>query len=248
MNLDFTGRKALVTGAAHGIGRGIALALARDGAEVVGTDILGGELATLDGAEGGRVRAVACDLTRKALVTALVQEHGPFDILVHAAGGVCGQVGRPLEEIPEEDWHSILGINMTAAFLLAQAVTPGMKAKGYGRMVMISSGAGITVSLTGIQAYASAKAGEIGLTRQLAHELGQFGITVNSVAPGFVRSNPTTERQWDSYGAEGQKQLLSRIATRRLGKVDDIANAVAFFASEQAGWISGQVLSVDGGK
>ena len=191
---------------------------------------------------------MACDLTRKALVTALVQEHGPFDILVHAAGGVCGQAGRPLEDIPEEDWHSILGINMTAAFLLAQAVTPGMKAKGYGRMVMISSGAGITVSLTGIQAYASAKAGEIGLTRQLAHELGQFGITVNSVAPGFVRSNPTTERQWDSYGEEGQKQLLQRIATRRLGKLDDIANAVAFFASEQAGWISGQVLSVDGGK
>ena len=213
----------------------------------MGTDILGAN-SPLDGADGGRIRRRRATSPKKAMVTALVQEHGPFDILVHAPGGVCGQVGRPLEDIPEEDWHSILGINMKAAFLLAQAVTPGMKAKGYGRMVMISSGAGIGVSLTGIQAYASAKAGEIGLTRQLAHELGQFGITVNSVAPGFVRSNPTTERQWDSYGEEGQKQLLSRIATRRLGKVDDIANAVAFFASEQAGWISGQVLPVDGGK
>ncbi|MCP8939425.1 SDR family oxidoreductase [Alsobacter sp. SYSU M60028] len=248
MDIRFTGRRALVTGAAHGIGRGIAEALARDGAEVVGVDILAGELAALEGAQSGRIRGVPADLTSKDQVSRLVAEHGPFDILVHSAGGVCGQVGRPLEEIPEQDWHAILAINMTAAFLLAQAVTPGMKAKGYGRMVMISSGAGLGVSLTGIQAYAAAKAGEIGLTRQLAHELGQYGITVNSVAPGFVRSNPTTERQWESYGEDGQRQLLSRIATRRLGKVDDIANAVAFLVSEQAGWITGQTLPVDGGK
>jgi 3-oxoacyl-[acyl-carrier protein] reductase len=178
----------------------------------------------------------------------LVAEHGPFDILVHSAGGVCGQVGRPLEEVSEEDWDAIVAINMKAGFLLAQALAPGMKAKKFGRLVLISSGAGLGVSLTGIQSYAAAKAGEIGLTRQLAHELGAFGITVNSVAPGFVRSNATTERQWDSYGAEGQKALLSRIATRRLGTVDDIAAAVLFLASEQAGWITGQTLPVDGGK
>jgi len=114
--------------------------------------------------------------------------------------------------------------------------------------VNISSGAGLGVSLTGIQAYASAKAGQIGLTRQLAHELGPFGITVNNVAPGFVRSNPTTERQWDSYGPEGQRALIERIALRRLGAPADIAHAVLFFASEFASWITGQVLSVDGGK
>ena len=123
-----------------------------------------------------------------------------------------------------------------------------MKAAGYGRIVNISSGAGLGVSLTGIQAYASAKAGQIGLTRQLAHELGPFGITVNNVAPGFVRSNPTTERQWESYGLEGQQALIDRIALRRLGSPSDIAHAVLFFASEYAGWITGQVLSVDGGK
>jgi len=104
------------------------------------------------------------------------------------------------------------------------------------------------VSLTGIQAYAAAKAGEIGLTRQLAHELGQHGITVNSVAPGFVRSNPTTERQWDSYGDEGQRQLVGGIAMRRTGTVADIASAVLFLCSDAAGWITGQCLSVDGGK
>ncbi len=112
----------------------------------------------------------------------------------------------------------------------------------------ISSGAGLSVSLTGIQAYASSKAGQIGLTRQLAHELGPFGITVNNVAPGFVRSNPSTERQWESYGAEGQRALVERIHLRRLGTPEDIVHAVLFFASEMAGWITGQVLAVDGGR
>src|SRR5581483_10014624 len=110
----------------------------------------------------------------------------------------------------------ILAVNLTGAFLLAQAVVPGMKRAGGGRILFISSGAGLGVSLTGIQAYASAKAGEIGLTRQLAHELGPHGITVNSVAPGFIRSNPTSEKQWQSYGQEGQQRLIDRIALRRL--------------------------------
>ena len=242
MNIDFAGRRALVTGAAHGIGRAIADALARDGAMVIAADILADELQPF-GEHG-----VACDLTRKDQVTALVAARGPFDILVHSAGGVVGQVGRPIEAIEEADWHAILAINMTATFLLAQAVAPAMKQASYGRMIFISSGAGLGVSLTGIQAYAAAKAGEIGLTRQLAHELGTFGITVNSVAPGFVRSNPSTERQWEAYGPEGQQRIMERIATRRLGRAEDIANAVLFLASDQAGWITGQTLSVDGGK
>ncbi|WP_293853881.1 SDR family NAD(P)-dependent oxidoreductase [uncultured Alsobacter sp.] len=246
MQITFEGRRALVTGAAHGIGRAIATALAADGADVVAADILGSEVAALGETRG--VRPVTCDLSKVESISSLVAANGPFDILVHSAGGVCGQVGRPLEEISENDWDAIVTINMKAAFFLAQAVAPAMKAKGQGRMVMISSGAGLGVSLTGIQAYASAKAGEIGLTRQLAHELGQFGITVNSVAPGFVRSNPTSERQWQSYGEEGQKALLSRIATRRLGRAEDIASAVLFLLSDQASWISGQTLSVDGGK
>jgi 3-oxoacyl-[acyl-carrier protein] reductase len=123
-----------------------------------------------------------------------------------------------------------------------------MKAAQSGRIINISSGAGLGISLTGIQAYASAKAAQIGLTRQLAHELGPWGITVNNIAPGFVRSNPTTERQWESYGEAGQRELVDRIALKRLGTPDDIAHAVVFFASDYAGWITGQVLSVDGGK
>lgn len=244
MLIDFKNKRALVTGAAHGIGRAIAFALARDGATVTGVDK--SDINPSD--EGVAITAHQCDLSNLSAIGELVKTKGPFDILIHSAGGVCGQIGRPLEEISEDDWDAVVDINMKAGFFLSQAVAPHMKQQGYGRIVFISSGAGLGVSLTGIQAYASAKAGEIGLTRQLGHELGPYGITVNSVAPGFVRSNPTTERQWESYGTEGQRAMLDRIATRRLGKVEDIVAATLFFASDQAEWVTGQTLSVDGGK
>ena len=147
----------------------------------------------------------------------------------------------------DEDWRAVVDANLTSTFLCTRAAVPGMKERGYGRIVNISSGAGRSVSLTGIQAYASAKAGQIGFTRQTAHELGPFGITVNAIAPGFVLSNPTSIRQWESYGEDGQRALLERIATRRLGTPEDIARGVLFFAAEEAGWITGQVLSIDGG-
>ncbi|MEM9903274.1 MAG: SDR family NAD(P)-dependent oxidoreductase [Pseudomonadota bacterium] len=250
MKLSLTGRRALVTGAAQGLGRAICRALTDAGAAVTGADIDAEGLAALDGTG---VRAAHLDVTDAAAVHALA-EGGPglndagFDIAVHVAGGVCGQVGRPVETIAPEDWASIVAVNQTAAFYVARAVAPAMKAQNWGRIVTLSSRAGLDVSLTGIQAYASAKAGQIGLVRQLGHELGPFGITVNSVAPGFVRSNPTTERQWQTLGIEGQEKLVSGIAMRRLGTPEDIASAVVFLCSEQAGWITGQVLSVDGGR
>jgi 3-oxoacyl-[acyl-carrier protein] reductase len=161
---------------------------------------------------------------------------------------VAGQTPHPLEEVPDEDWDRIFAINVGAAMVLSRAAVPGMKRAGEGRVVNISSGAGLQASLTGIQAYCSAKHAVVGLTRQLAHEFGPFGITVNSVAPGFIRSNVATEAQWESYGADGQAALINRIALKKLGTAQDIANGVIFFASELAGFVTGQIISVDGGK
>jgi 3-oxoacyl-[acyl-carrier protein] reductase len=255
MNLDFSGKTAIVTGAAHGFGRAIAAAFARGGADVWACDLIDEELReteALCGGVRGSCRTTIADVRDRASVDALVAAaaatSGRVDILVNNAGGVVGQVGRPLEEITPADWQAIFDVNVTGAFYCSQAVAPGMKAARAGRIVNISSGAGLGISLTGIQAYAAAKAAQIGLTRQLAHELGPWGITVNNVAPGFVRSNPTTERQWESYGSEGQRALIDRIALKRLGTPDDIAYGVLFFASEYAAWITGQVLSIDGGK
>jgi len=255
VNLDFRGRTAIVTGAAHGFGRAISIAFAQRGAHVWACDVLAEELKEtqqLCGIDGGTCTVRTVDVRDQQAVSRFVAEAsataGYVHILVNNAGGVLGQVGRPLEAVTPAEWQAIFDVNVTGAFLLAQAVAPGMKANRFGRIVNISSGAGLGVSLTGIQAYASAKAAQIGLTRQLAHELGPWGITVNNVAPGFVRSNPTTEAQWESYGAEKQRALVEGIALRRLGSPDDIAWGVLFFASEYAGWITGQVLSIDGGK
>jgi 3-oxoacyl-[acyl-carrier protein] reductase len=227
--VDLIGRTALVTGTAHGIGTAIVAALERAGATVHGVD------------------RDTVDVTDADAVAALLDRIGRVDVLVNNAGGVVGQVGRPLEDVSDDDWRAVVDANLTSTFVCTRAVVPGMKAAGYGRIVNISSGAGRSVSLTGIQAYASAKAGQIGFTRQTAHELGPFGITVNCIAPGFVLSNPTSIAQWESYGADGQRAILERIATRRLGEPEDIANGVLFFAAEEASWVTGQTISIDGG-
>ena len=229
MTASQAGRVAVVTGTAHGIGAAIASALRADGASVRGVD------------------KDAVDLTDEAAVAAFFAGLGPVDILVNNAGGVCGQVGHPLEEVSDADWHAVVNANLLTAFHCTRAVVVGMKERGWGRIVNISSAAGLTVSKTGIQAYASAKAGMIGFTRQMAHELGPAGVTVNCIAPGFILSNPTTQVQWDDYGPHGQQQLIDGIATRRLGDPSDIAHGVQFFASPKSAWITGQVIAIDGG-
>jgi 3-oxoacyl-[acyl-carrier protein] reductase len=222
-------RLAVVTGTAQGIGAAIAAALEADGLQVRGID------------------KDTVDVTDSAAVADFFAEIGEVDILVNNAGGVVGQVHHPIDEITDEQWSAVVAANLTSTFLCTRAVAPGMRKRGWGRIVNIASGAGRSVSLTGIQAYASAKAGQIGFTRQMAHELGRFGITVNCIAPGFVLSNPTTIDQWDSYGEQGQAALLERIAVRRLGAPEDIAHGVRFFVSEASSWISGQTISIDGG-
>jgi 3-oxoacyl-[acyl-carrier protein] reductase len=255
MLIRFDDQTVMVTGAAHGFGRAIALNFAALGANVVACDVVTNgleETARLAMEQGTPLRTCALDVSDAPSVQNLVAEihkaSGRIDLLVNNAGGVMGQTGRPLEEVSAADWRVIFAANLDGAFYCSQAVAPAMKARHRGRIVNISSGAGLGISLTGIQAYASAKAGQIGLTRQLAHELGPWNITVNCIAPGFVRSNPTTEKQWQSYGPEGQSRLLENIALKRLGSPQDIVNGVLFLASEQAGWITGQTLAIDGGR
>jgi 3-oxoacyl-[acyl-carrier protein] reductase len=168
-------------------------------------------------------------------------------VAVHVAGGVKGQSKRPIEEVSLEDWRAIQAVNLDGAFHLAKAVAPGMKRAGSGRIVVISSGAAFNVSLTGIHSYGTAKSAQVGFVRQLSAELGPFGITVNSVAPGFMPTSPDYVRQWESYGEEGQAALVKRIPMGRIGTPADIANAVLFFASDHAEWITGQTLRVSGG-
>lgn len=254
MQIALDGQVALVTGAAHGFGREIALTLGRCGAAVYALDRLVDELqetAALAAAEQIRCVPVACDITDSAAVVAVVEHllaaEGRIDILVNNAGGVLGQVHQPVEAVSDAEWDIVVQANLSGSFYCIRAVAAAMKERRAGRIVNISSGAGRTYSLTGIQAYASAKAGQIGLTRQMARELGQWGITVNTIAPGFVRSNPSTERQWAAMGDAGQRVLLEQIALRRLGAAADIANGVLYFASDLAGWVTGQTISIDGG-
>jgi 3-oxoacyl-[acyl-carrier protein] reductase len=250
LNTDFTDRAVLVSGAAQGIGAAIARGFADAGARVHVADIDEQGLERTAAALGAdaHVADLALPEESASVVHRVVEQETRLDILVHAAGGVCGQVGRPIEEIDEDDWREVFEANVDAAFWLAQAVAPVMKREGRGRIVFISSGAGLRPSLTGIQAYTAAKHALVGLTKQLSWELGPFGITVNSVAPGLVLSNPSSVRQWESYPAKRQRAIVESTHTRRLGQPGDIAAAVLFLASDSASWISGQVLSVDGGR
>lgn len=250
MEIRFEGRVALVTGAAQGIGQAIALALKEAGARVAVADLDAVRLEAFAAANGflPLVLDIADQAAAQAAVGAVLGRFGRLDILVNAAGGVRGQTGQPIETVTPANWRAIFEANVDGAMWMAQAAAAPMRAAGFGRIVNIASGAGLRPSLTGIQAYTAAKHALVGLTKQLSQDLGPFGITTNAVAPGFVRSNPATERQWESYGPEGQARLVASIHTRRLGTAADIASAVLFLASDQAAWVSGQILSVDGGR
>ncbi|MCW2878703.1 MAG: Short-chain dehydrogenase/reductase [Sphaerisporangium sp.] len=226
---ELDGMVAVVTGTAQGIGQEIARTLADAGAIVHEVD------------------KKDVDLSVSPAVEEFFARVGDVDVLVNNAGGVVGQTHVPIDDLTDAAWDAVVDANLRTTLNCTRAAARTMKRRRYGRIVTISSGAGRSVSLTGIQAYASAKAAQIGFTRQLAHELGPFGITVNGIAPGFVLSNPTTQRQWDGYGDEGQQALLERIAVRATGKPADIARGVLFFAVPSAGWVSGQTLSIDGG-
>ncbi len=244
-----TNRLALVTGAVGGIGKAIAKRLSAVGVDVVISDLSGTDLNK--SAADLNLPMIGADLSNDRSLDNLkdyfFKSGGYPDIIINAAGGVCKQTGADIENVTSNNWHEIFKANVDSAFYLARTFVPEMKKQKWGRIITISSGAGLRPSLTGIQAYTAAKHALVGLTKQLSSELGKFGITVNSIAPGFILSNPTTKKQWKSYGKKGQEELIKKIHTRRLGKPEDIANTAVFLSSEEADWISGQIISVDGG-
>lgn len=250
MTLDFDGQVVAVTGAAIGFGRAIARSFAARGARVHATDI--DAAALTETALGTGIQTAVVDLTDRAAAAAWVAQverdaGEPIAILVNNAGGMMGQHHRPIEDVPDTDWDAIMALNVDAAFATVRAAAPGMKRARRGRIINISSGAAFRPSRTRIQAYCTAKHAVLGLTRQLAMELGPWGITVNSVAPGLVLTDADKRGGWDALGPERQAATLSGIALGRLGEAQDIADATMFFASDLAKFISGQILPVNGG-
>lgn len=240
----FVGQVALVTGASRGIGAAIARELAGRGVRVIGTatseDGAQRITQTLAGFEG--CRGVCLDVNdapaAEALVDALVKEHGALHILVNNAGITRDMLAMRLKD---EDWDAVLDTNLKAVFRLCRAAIRPMMKQRYGRIVNITSVVGATGN-PGQANYAAAKAGVAGMTRALARELGSRRITVNCVAPGFIETDMTA-----SLPPEQQQALLAQIPLGHLGKPADVAHAVTFLTSPQAGYITGQELHVNGG-
>ncbi len=242
MQIDLTGKNALVTGSTRGIGRAIAEALAKSGARVavVGRNLEKAKEAAA--AVGGGAQGFACDVTDTAAVAKLVSDveaaFGSIDILVNNAGITRDNLVMRLKD---EDWDGVQHANLRGAFASIRAVSRGMMKRRSGRIINVSSIVGI-IGNKGQSNYAASKAGLIALTKSVAKELGSRNILVNAVAPGFIDTEMTAAMTPEARAALGQQ-----IALERLGSPQDVAAAVAFLASDLASYITGQVLVVDGG-
>jgi len=242
--LDFAGRVAIVTGAARGLGRAAAARLVERGASVA-VNVRGDERAAQVAREiGASVLALPGDIALPGVPDAIVQQtldrFGRVDVLINNA---ALPLTTRFEQISAEEWRQALEVNLTAPFLLTQAVLPAMKRQHYGRIVNISSTAGRMVSTLGGAHYTTSKTGLLGLTRAAAKELGQYGITVNAVCPGMIDTELTRE----TAPAEMLEQLARGYPVPRLGTALEVADLICFAASEQAGYITGASLDINGG-
>jgi 3-oxoacyl-[acyl-carrier protein] reductase len=244
---SLAGRSVIVTGASKGIGRGIALRFGRAGCKVL---VVSRRLAEANAvaaeilAHGGTARGFAADVTRQpdmqAMAAAALDAHGAIDVLCANAGIFPA---AKLDEMTEAQFDAVIGTNLKGTFLSVSACLPAMKARQFGRIVLTSSITGPFTGLPGWAHYGASKAGQLGFMRTAAVELATHGITVNAVLPG----NIVTEGLAD-IGEAYVRAMTASVPMRRLGSVDDIANAALFFASEEAGYITGQSLVIDGGQ
>jgi 3-oxoacyl-[acyl-carrier protein] reductase len=244
MNSTFEGQVALVTGASRGIGAAIALELAQRGLKVIGTATtedgaarITAQLSAHPGCKGVKLD-VNDGPAAEALVDVIVKEHGSLHVLVNNAGITRDMLAMRLKD---EDWDAVLDTNLKAVFRMSRAVMRTMMKQRHGRIINITSVVGASGN-PGQANYAAAKAGVAGMTRALARELGSRGITVNCLAPGFIETDMTS-----ALPEEQRKALLGQIPLGHLGQPADIAHAVAFLASPQAGYVTGQEIHVNGG-
>jgi 3-oxoacyl-[acyl-carrier protein] reductase len=245
MSLTFNKRKALVTGASRGIGRAIALRLAASGVEVAclsRSEQSSGAIAAEIVAQGGKSKAYACDVADavavKAVCERITAEFGHIDILVNNAGITAdGMMFR----MSDDAWNSVIATNLSSIFHFSRALGFPMSKNRWGRIINISSVIGL-MGNAGQANYAAAKAGVLGLTKSMAKEMGSRGVTVNSVCPGFIQTDMT-----DKLTPEQKEGILQFVPLKRLGQPEEIAHMVSFLASEEAAYITGQSLAVDGG-
>ena len=243
-DIKFEGQIALVTGASRGIGAAIALALAQRGLKVIGTATtdegaakISAALAAFAGCSGKNLN-VNDGAAATSLVDSIVKEHGGLQVLVNNAGITRDNLAMRMKD---EDWDAVLDTNLKAVFRMSRSVMRTMMKQRYGRIINITSVVGASGN-AGQANYAAAKAGVAGMTRALARELGSRNITVNCVAPGFIETDMTA-----ALPPEQQKALMAQIPLGHLGKPSDIAHAVAYLASPEASYVTGQELHVNGG-
>ena len=246
MRFDLSHKTAIVTGASQGIGKTIAIEMAKSGAIVF---CLARNKEALDATikkiteNGGKATAFSCDISNnddfKSIVLNIVKENGSIDILVNNAGITKDNL---LMRMSDDQWDDVLNINLKGSFTCTRSVIKYMMKKKFGRIINITSIVGITGN-AGQANYAASKSGLIGLTKSIAKEVASRGITANCVAPGWIETSMT-----DQLSTEVKNKFLSQIPTGRIGQSKDIANTVIFLASDEAGYITGQTITVDGGR